>query len=313
MIRTLMQRWYTDLIGLVVGFALGGAALVHAWPTVQAMHARLSNHPVREPAARPPASRPAPILVVAQPGMPVAAPDPALAPEPADAHRQRSEIVYPEDPENPGVHGRSGTGFFVDDHLLITAAHVVPGCGRAEILSQFVSRTTVKVVARQPGEDIALLRVNGVKAPATLAIGRPEHADDRVFVLGFPITTKARTPVETWGDLRNHNLPPGLTGNPEPGEAVWMTANGVQEGFSGGPIFDPATQKVIGIVRAGVEFVWHDRGGGTAHLETGPGAAQLSEFLEEEALGTEGFPAGQWGEDPLNVVRRATVRVFCWP
>jgi hypothetical protein len=47
-------------------------------------------------------------------------------------------------------------------------------------------------------------------------------------------------------------------------------------------------------------------------MTIGPGSALLNAFLEDAAPGTDAFPADQWGDDPLTVVRHATVHVFCW-
>jgi S1-C subfamily serine protease len=218
----------------------------------------------------------------------------------------------PEDPApKPGT-GDGGTGFFVADRLVMTAAHVVNACRTMQVVSQYVGLTAAELVARDPRHDIALLRVPQAAAPAVLGIGKPEAGDDRVFVLGYPSSAGRTVPEETWGRLENARMPrESLT---DPREMVWMQALNVRHGYSGGPIFDPRTGLVAGIVRGMVDG---GRLSGIAGMprdgiDIGPGSAQLAKFLQDEEPGLDAFPASQWGDDPLAVVRHATVHVFCW-
>jgi S1-C subfamily serine protease len=314
-----MQTWVADLSGLLIGFALGGAALVHFLPQIEAfvqpavqttapaVHvATVAPMPVvaGPPRFAPPAPGPAPLTD-----------PPALMPAPAPM----PEISEPDQPDPvaprlaPGT-GMAGTGFFVADGQIITAAHVVPECARAEIVSPFVRRSPVRVEARDTRHDIALLAATGVRAPATLAIGRPTAAGGRVFVLGYPATAGLLTPEETWGVMENDKLPREPASLTDPREQVWMEAGRVTHGYSGGPIFDPRSGKVVGIVRATLDGrkLRAIRGMPETGIAIGPGSALLDAFLDDAAPGTTAFPADQWGDDPLTVVRHATVHVFCW-
>jgi hypothetical protein len=133
-------------------------------------------------------------------------------------------------------------------------------------------------------------------------------------VLGYPATAGPLIPEETWGVLENDKLPREPASLTDPREQVWMQASRVTHGYSGGPIFDPRSGKVVGIVRAELDGnrLRAIRGMPDSGMTVGPGSALLDAFLESAAPGTDAFPADQWGDDPLAVVRHATVHVFCW-
>jgi S1-C subfamily serine protease len=318
-----MRTWVADLTGLVIGFALGGAVLVHFLPQIEILlqptasaPAPAAPHPVQVATGGPlptvvaPRRLPPPSLAPdPQPELPAVMPTPAPLP-------QISEPGEPDPTAPPPARGSgmAGTGFFVADGLVMTAAHVVPECRRAEIVSPFVRRSPAQVVARDARHDIALVRATGVRAPATLAIGRPTAGAERVLVLGYPATAGLLTPEETWGVLENDKLPREPASLTDPREQVWMEAERVTHGYSGGPIFDPRSGKVVGLVRAMLDGrrLQAIRGMPASGMTIGPGSALLAAFLDNAAPGTTAFPADQWGDDPLTVVRHATVHVFCW-
>ncbi len=320
-----MQTWVADLSGLIVGFALGGAALLHFLPQIEAMVQPAVVAPAPPTAAEHQiqvASVPPRPVVTRPTGLAPPLPDPAPLPDQSSlmpAPAPMPEISEPDEtgpsgPPPPRGSGMAGTGFFVADGMILTAAHVVPECRRAEIVSPFVRRTAAQVTARDTRHDIALIEASGVHAPATLAIGRPTASGGRVFVLGYPSTAGLLNPEETWGILENDKLPREPAALTDPREQVWMEAGRVTHGYSGGPIFDPKSGKVVGIVRAMLDGnkLQAIRGMPVSGMTIGPGSALLTSFLENAAPGTNSFPADQWGEDPLTVVRHATVHVLCW-
>jgi len=308
-----MRTWVADLTGLLIGFALGGAALVYFLPQIQQF-----RHPDANAQQQPqalPAPAPRAPAVVSKPHEPAPAIAIVLTPEPAPL----PTIVHPEAPDSrpapaaPGT-GQAGTGFFVADSLLMTAAHVVTDCRRMEIVSQFVKVAPATLLARDPTQDIALLRAPQVIAPAVLAIGHAAAAAGRVFVLGYPASAGRTVAAETWGTLENDKLPSVPAMLTDPRETVWMQALDVTHGYSGGPIFDPQSGVVVGIVRGMVDGnrLRSVHGMPTAGIAIGPGSGRLTRFLQDEAPGTDGFPASRWGKDPLALARQATVHVLCW-
>jgi S1-C subfamily serine protease len=330
-----MRNWVGDLCGLILGFALGGAALVHYLPQIEQMlrpataapwvagqsatgqsaTGQSAKPPIHVASAAPlpavirPSRVPPRVVEPVQPDPPAQMPQPAPLPQISEPDQQDPSQPLPEHGS-----GMAGTGFFVADGLLLTAAHVVPACQRTEIASPFVRRMAVRVTARDTTHDIALLDAAGLRAPATLAIGRPTAAGGRVFVLGYPATAGLLMPEETWGLLENDKLPREPAALTDPREQVWMEASRVTHGYSGGPIFDPHSGKVVGIVRAMLDGsrLQAIRGLPNSGMTIGPGSALLIAFLDETAPGTDAFPADQWGDDPLTVVRHATVHVLCW-
>jgi uncharacterized membrane protein required for colicin V production len=76
-------------------------------------------------------------------------------------------------------YGVEGSGWVVKPHIVVTAAHVVAGA--KGIRAQGHTATPLVVDRRQ---DIAILRVPGLKAPA-LSLAEP-HVGDSVAILGFP-------------------------------------------------------------------------------------------------------------------------------
>ena len=308
-----MRTWMADLAGLLIGFAIGGAALVHFLPELQRLRAPAAAAADVALPASPPASQASPARQ--------AAPAPAVAmvlrPDPAP-------LPSVNEPGEPGgEHGpppapgtvMAGTGFFVAyDGLLMTAAHVARDCRKAEVLSPYVRLTRAEIVARDPREDIALLRAHVRAVPATLAIGRPGAGRERVFVLGYPASAELRTPEETWGVLENARLPRAAGPLTDARNMVWLEARAIRHGYSGGPILEPDAGVVVGIVRATVDGqrLRGIPGMPTSGVAIGPGSGALAAFLRHEAPGTDADAANRWGNDPLDVARRATVHVLCW-
>jgi S1-C subfamily serine protease len=313
-----MRTWMADLIGLAIGFALGGAVLVHFWPQIAQYRlpglavALPATAPQARPQAQTPGPRP-PVQVAMAPGPP-APPDIVITvPTPAPL----PQVDEPDEPDQddgppPPDTGIAGTGFFVTDRLVMTAAHVVPACRRVAIISPRIPLSPVTIEARDRDNDIALLRTSGVTAPAVLAIGRPTGAGTRVFMLGYPASAGLKDPESTWGLLENDKLQQEPSYDPR--QHIIMEAGAVRHGYSGGPIFDPRSGKVVGIVRAALtpHAMRMVPGMPDSGLTVGPGSALLDAFLQDEAPGTDAFPADQWGDDPIAVLRRATVHVLCW-
>ena len=318
-----MRTWMADLIGLVIGFALGGAALAHFWPQIEAWRLPAMGELLDPP-------HPAPALPLVQtphrhpePASPqVAIAPPAQSPLPDITVTLPAPAPLPavQEPDEPGEDETtpppntlvSGTGFFVSEHLVMTAAHVVPGCRQAAIVSPALKLSPVSVAARDTHNDIALLRTSAIAAPAILAIGHPAQGATRVFMLGYPESAGMTDPEATSGVLENDKLRQVPTYDPR--QHILMEASAVRHGYSGGAIFDPSSGNVVGIVRATLLPSRSHQVAGLpdAGLAVGPGSALLDAFLQDEAPGTDAFPADQWGDDPLVVLRRATVHVLCW-
>ncbi len=308
-----------DLLGLVVGLALGGAALYLFMPRIEA---------VLVPALRPPDSQaivppvvPAPpdVTQIVPPAPIVAFPDPAPLPSIADSNPPAHPpggappvaVIRPSAP--PRATGKAGTGFFIaDDGSLLTAAHVVTDCGRTAIVSPFVQPTAVDIIATDANQDLALLRARQLRPPGILPLGRP--VSHLLVVLGYPASAGPVTPAETWATLENDKLPGGAGTLADPREMVWIEAASVTHGFSGGPIFDPGNGSVVGIVKGTINGERMRVIGGmpTAGVAVGPGMNRLNFFLREQLPRYETAQSSDTGNAAIDDARRATVHVVCW-
>src|SRR5262245_14023140 len=152
-----MRPWMANLIGLLLGFIIGGEALF-IW---------YSREPAPiAPSAAAASAQPQPRLNVheaAQAQAPHASQPVELprfeAPLPSQPQAEAlPRVVYPDlplpDAHKPGS-AVAGTGFFVaSDGSLLTAAHVVTGCKATRIASKFVRPTSVRLIALDNKRDV---------------------------------------------------------------------------------------------------------------------------------------------------------------
>jgi S1-C subfamily serine protease len=122
-----------------------------------------------------------PFPSIAGPAAPVEPPDPALARSPA-VQRARPSVVR--------VLGSacglavSGTGWVAGPNRVVTAAHVVAGQSDTRVEDAQGRRHDAQAVAFDARNDVAVLRVPGLRAPA-LRLG-DGAAGTAVAILGFP-------------------------------------------------------------------------------------------------------------------------------
>jgi S1-C subfamily serine protease len=308
-----MRPWVANLVGLVLGFTIGGEALfIWYW-----------HHPTPAPAPPPAAIVPvrpqAPQIADAAPAMPPAPMPvelPRFVPPSPSAPETLPTIIYPDTP-SPGTHkpgsAMAGTGFFVtSDGLLLTAAHVVADCKAMRIASKFVQPRNVRLLATDTKRDVALLQAEHVMPPATLPIGRPAAPGGRLFVLGYPASGGLLVPTETWGTLENAHLEPAPADFIDPRRQIWAAAPDVAHGFSGGPMLDPRNGAVVGIVRGMVDSarLHAERAAIPPHgMVIGPGSSTLAALLDQQ--GADDDAIAMSGDEALDAARRATVHVLC--
>jgi S1-C subfamily serine protease len=309
-----VRPWTANLLGLLVGFAIGGAALAVLLP--QTENTIASPLAVASPAA--PASRAPeqPARTAALAGLqPVELPAIVTRPPRPEA---LPNIIYPDPPQaGQGARARgtgvAGTGFFVAaDGSLLTAAHVVAGCRQTRIASELVRPSVARLIASDEKHDIALLRAINVTPPATLAVGRPAGPRGRLFVLGYPASGGPLNPTETWAALENDTFQPAPPEYTDPRKVIWATAPAIDHGFSGGPMLDPRNGVVVGIVRGMVDSarLHTERASIPASgMVIGPGSAPLAALLQQEGADADALPIS--GNDALDAARRATVHVLC--
>jgi S1-C subfamily serine protease len=227
-------------------------------------------------------------------------------------------VVTPEQraEEDPGVAiGKAGTGFFVGaDGTLLTAAHVVNGCGRMQIISKYVARTWVSLVAADQAHDIAVLKAPDLRSPAVVRLADTAPSGGKLFVLGFPETATLTVPSEAWAVPENDKFPANIGPMANPRELLWMSAPAVTHGYSGGPIFDPKLGAVVGLVKGEVDggYLRLVRDMPTTGIAIGPGVEHIGALLRHDAPYASVSLVSSPGEAGEDTLRRATVHVLCW-
>ena len=222
---------------------------------------------------------------------------------------------HPQIDEQGNLIGKAGTGFFIaDDGTLLTAAHVVTGCSRTQIISNYIPRTWASVVASDQTHDIAILKAMELHPPSIVRVAAVPPVSDKLFVLGYPASAGLLIAAETWAVTQNQKFPANIGGLANPRELLWISAPEVPHGYSGGPIFDPKLGAVVGIVKGEVEggYLRLVRDIPTTGIAIGPGIDQLAAVLRREvpylAVNLVSSPVVT-GEETM---RRATVHVLCW-
>ena len=128
--------------------------------------------------------------------------------------------------------GRAGTGIVWDSGLVLTANHVVEQEQEIEVVADDKS-SKASLVGRDPGTDLALLKVDGLAAPA-MPRGRVDdlRPGQIVLAIGRPGSLKATFGTisavsSSWRGWRGSEI-----------EHLIQTNAPLYPGFSGGPLVD---------------------------------------------------------------------------
>ena len=136
----------------------------------------------------------------------------------------------------PGEKLWTGTGFYVSrtGHVL-TNKHVIYGCASVVISRQGGGNVALRVLARDPDHDLALLQEsNMATSPVTFrAPASPLRAGEPSISLGYPIRELLGSLIVTSGIISSLS---GGRGD----EAQFQMQTPIQPGNSGGPVFDEA-------------------------------------------------------------------------
>lgn len=178
--------------------------------------------------------------------------------------------------DNPRF-GFRGTGFVVSNgNLVVTNAHVLPEPGSPDSLNKQVavqvwSRPNewalrlAKVISIDRPHDLALLSFEGSAAPAVKLASALPREGDSIALMGFPIggalgyshvthhgiissVAPIGLPSRTAQQLNERVLQQLRAGN---FEILQLDAT-AYPGNSGGPIFDPETGVVVGVINSGL-------------------------------------------------------------
>ena len=295
-------------VGLTVTLSMSAAAPVSSLPSPNPFVTLLQLHPVDAIYAQSAKAMAMTLPTIIHPGG-------AIAPDHRQIQMPGVVTPTPQQEDQSDVIGKAGTGFFVgDDGTLLTAAHVVKECRRMQVISKYLTRTWVSLIATDEEHDIAILKTADARPPAVVRVATASPTGAKLFILGYPESAGLTVPAETWGIMENDKFPAnvGALGNPR--EVLWMSAPEVTHGYSGGPIFDPKLGAVVGIVKGEVEggYLRLVRDMPTTGIAIGPGINHIEELVRHQvpyaAVSLVSSP-GEAGEDTL---RRATVHVLCW-
>ncbi len=138
---------------------------------------------------------------------------------------------------------RTGTGFAVDTAgAVVTNYHVVQGCGAVSFLLIGSSSTDATVIASDPVNDLALLRLREpVKAAALFQDPEKLRPGDDIIVFGYPLVGQ----LASAGNLTRGSVT-ALSGLRDDARYFQMSAP-IQLGNSGGPVLNQAG-RLTGVV-----------------------------------------------------------------
>lgn len=141
----------------------------------------------------------------------------------------------------------TGTGFYVNDTDIVTAAHVVEGCERLTL----ADNSAVLVLSTDAGADLAVLRAaRRSERWLDLAVGADTTLGAPVLVLGYPYAGLFAQGISA--TRGNVSALRGLAGE----DFILTITAPVQPGNSGGPLMDERG-RVIGVIthRASEDYV----------------------------------------------------------
>jgi S1-C subfamily serine protease len=169
----------------------------------------------------------------------------------------------------------TGTAFYLGARTLVTAAHVVAGCGRVTL----ADGTGLALIAADPDLDIAALAAPR-PGPAWLALADRARArlGQRVHAAAFPYYSIAGTSLHLTGGNVS-----ALAGIDDDRRFFSFTAP-VQPGNSGGPLLD-SHGRVLGLVvaRLSQDYIVQETGSRPQNVNYALSEAELAAYLERRA------------------------------
>ncbi len=143
-----------------------------------------------------------------------------------------------------GGRGASGSGFLLDDRgHVVTNNHVVAGGGTITVVGQDGRRLTARLIGRDPGTDIAVLRIdpgNGLR-PLPLAASGQTLVGEPVLAVGSPLGLSGTV---TAGIVSALDRPVRLGGGAR--QPAVQTDASINPGNSGGPLVN-GRGEVVGV------------------------------------------------------------------
>jgi len=162
----------------------------------------------------------------------VSAPDPAIARDPEVAAARNSVVRVRGFACGLGI---EGSGWIVRRDLVVTNAHVVAGVGSPTVDRSDGRTTSATVVAFDAQNDVAILRVPGLKG-RPLPLADPDRGESAA-ILGFPLDGPYTVTAARLGGTARVAARDAYD-RVRIGRSVVGFRGGVQRGNSGGPVLD---------------------------------------------------------------------------
>ena len=257
------------------------------------------------------------ILAVAAATLTFATTGCATAPRSADPVRRLAgrELASTHDGTAPRARDpepdATGSGFVVSsDGYVVTNRHVVQGCRAITVRADSSRRSPASVTAAHTRYDIAVLRANvSFGAVAPFRAGAAIRPGDDIVAVGFPLAgLLADEPSVSTGSVN------ALAGIHNDRSVLQMSAP-VQQGSSGGPVFD-SSGNVVGIVvtKLNARIVAEETGDLPQNVNFALKGEIARTFLDELAIRYRSTPsvAPLAHADVGDIGRRVTVLVECY-
>jgi S1-C subfamily serine protease len=242
-------------------------------------------------------------------------PPPASASTSAESP-SRANSAAPRASATPGIMRRtgpdaSGSGFIVtEDGFVVTNRHVVNGCQSIAVRIDSTSGFKAHVIALHPRDDLAVIRADArFDATAAFRVGTSIRPGDDVVAVGFPLAgLLADEPSVTTGSV---SALAGIHNDP----AILQMSAPVQQGSSGGPLFD-ASGNVVGVVvtKLNARIVAEETGDLPQNVNFALKGEIARTFLDELTVRYRSAPstARLGNADVGDIGRRVTVMVECY-
>ena len=226
--------------------------------------------------------------------------------QPIKAAEATAAVPSPPPPLVNGSASSSGTGFFVNNTDLVTAAHVIQGCTRLTL----DNGTPLSLVASNGELDLAVLTASA-RSAAYLSLSATVNPKlgEQVTALGYPYLGSLSQGLTVTGG--NVSAMQGIDGS----RNEVMISAPVQPGNSGGPLLN-ASGAVIGVVVARVNDMTILKETGTLpqNMNFAVPNGPLTAFLHDSGVL---FPVAEKTEVDISVgipdsILSAVVPVLCY-
>lgn len=181
---------------------------------------------------------PPPLAQPASPAQPPAPPVPPVSQPP-----QERAAAPPEEGKIS-----TGTGFFISSQgHLVSNAHVVKGCSRAQVRYGLSEFQDASIVARDASNDLAILKTD-IRPQAVAALRPGVRVGENIAAYGFPLSGL----LSSGGNFTVGNVS-AISGMRDDTRFIQISA-AVQPGNSGGPVLDQSGN-VVGVVVSKLDVI----------------------------------------------------------